>query len=168
MVISLFVVVTVLTVLTANLPASRLDSLLLTVDHPYLNGLYFSQNWGVFAPDPRQQSLDVYAQVAFADGTQRTWHIPARNAAVGEYIDYRWRKWEEWVSSPSYAFLYRPGAVYIARSLATPQERPIRVTLFDRTSPITLPGQPALPAPAAPQKIYTTPITPGMLSGADG
>ena len=167
--ISLFVILTLVTILTANLPASHLQSLLMKADHPFLNAFDLSQNWGVFAPDPRQQTVDVYAQVTFADGSQETWRIPARNPVVGEYIDYRWRKWEEWIASPSYAFLYKPGAIYAARRLATPDRRPVRVALFDRSHQITPPGQPALATvPAPPHQFYTTRITQAMLQGADG
>jgi hypothetical protein len=168
--ISLFVVATLLIVLTANLPASHLQSLLMRFDHPYLNGVDMSQNWGVFAPDPRQQTVHIYARVDFADGSQETWQIPARNAVVGEYVDYRWRKWEEWIAQPSYPFLYQPGAIFVARQLATPERRPVRVTLFDRSHPITPPGQPSIPAPAAsaPRGFYTTRITEAMLQGTDG
>ncbi len=168
MLISVFVVVTLLTVLTANLPASRLQSLLMRADHPYLNGLYFSQNWGVFAPDPRQQTVHLLAHVTFSDGSHETWQIPARNAAVGEYIDYRWRKWEEWIVSPAYAFLYRPGAIYAARRLATPERRPVQVALIDRSHPITPPGQPSFPAPSTERPFYTTRITEAMLRGSSG
>ena len=166
--ISLFVVVTLITVLTANLPASRLQSLLLKADHPYLNAADLQQNWGVFAPDPRSQTVDVLARVTFADGSQETWQIPARDPVVGEYIDYRWRKWEEWVVSQSYAFLYKPGAIYAARRLATPDRRPVRVALIDRSHEITVPGQPSFSTGPSEQEhtYYTTRITPAMLQGA--
>jgi hypothetical protein len=166
--ISLFAVLTILTILTANLPASRLQSLLFKADHPYLNAVDMAQNWGVFAPDPRQQTVNVSARVTFADGSQETWKIPARDPVVGEYIDYRWRKWEEWVVSPVYAFLEQPGAVYIAHQLATPERRPVRVSLIDRSQPIIPPGQPS--SPTAPQEhiFYTTRITQAMLNGASG
>lgn len=168
--ISLFVLVTLVTVLTANLPASRLQSVLLTADHPYLNGADLQQNWGVFAPDPRQQTVDVLARVTFADGSQQTWQIPARDPVVGEYIDYRWRKWEEWVVSPSYPFLYKPGAIYAARSLATPERRPVQVALIDRSHQITVPGETSSPTPTGPSEhtFYTTKITQAMLQGGSG
>ena len=166
--ISLFLLATLITLLTANLPVSRLRTVLLKADHPYLNGIDMAQNWGVFAPDPRQQTVDVLARVTFADGSQETWQIPSRNPVVGEYIDYRWRKWEEWIVSPAYAFLYRPGAIYAARRLATPDRRPVRVALFDRSHPITPPGQRSFPTPHGERAFYTTPITEAMLRGAGG
>ena len=167
--ISLFVLATLVTVLTANLPASRLQSVLLRADHPYLNAADLEQNWGVFAPDPRTQTVEVMARVQFADGSQETWQIPARDPVVGEYIDYRWRKWEEWVVSPSYAFLYRPGAIYAARRLATPERQPVRVGLIDRSHQITVPGQAATSLPGSTDHTYyTLKITPAMLQGAGG
>jgi hypothetical protein len=55
----------------------------LRADHPYLYGLDLEQNWGVFAPDPRQETVDVLARVSFADGSQQTWQIPRRDPVVG-------------------------------------------------------------------------------------
>ena len=167
-VISLFVLATLITVLTANLPASHLQTVLQRFDHPYLNAADFQQDWGVFAPDPRQQTVEVLARVTFADGSQQTWQIPARNPVVGEYIDYRWRKWEEWVVSPSYPFLYKPGAVYAARRLATPDRRPVRVQLIDLSHQITVPGQTAFQTKPTEHTFYTTSITPAMLQGGSG
>ena len=161
--ISAFAVVMILTILTANLPASRLQTLLFKADHPYLNAVYMAQNWGVFAPDPRQQTVDVSARVTFADGSHEIWRFPARNPVVGEYIDYRWRKWEEWVVSPAYAFLDHPGAVYAARQLATPERRPVRVSLLNRSESIIPPGQSLFPTPPQNHIFYTTRITRAML-----
>ena len=166
--ISLFLIVTLLGILTANLPPSRLQTLLLRADHGYLNGVDLSQDWGVFAPDPRQQTVDVLARVDFADGSHQMWHIPARNAVVGEYIDYRWRKWEEWVVSPAYGQLPRPAAIYIARSVATPEHRPVKVILIDRSHSILPPGGQALTTPPGDRQFASTRITPAMLGGAGG
>lgn len=165
-VISLFVIATVVTILTANLPPSRLQTVLLKADHPYLYGVDLEQNWGVFAPDPRQETIDVLARVSFADGSQQTWRIPRRDPVVGEYIDYRWRKWEEWVISPAYSQLPRPAAIYVARTLATPEHRPVRVTLINRFHAILPPGQPSGPVLPGVRKFFTTRITPAMLQGA--
>jgi hypothetical protein len=166
--ISVFAIVMILTILTANLPPSRLQTLLFRADHPFLNAVYMAQNWGVFAPNPRQQTVDVSALVTFADGSQATWRIPARNPVVGEYIDYRWRKWEEWVVSPTYAFLDRPAAIYVARRLATPEKQPVSVTLVDRFQAIIPPGESSLPVHPQDDSFYTTKITPAMLKGASG
>ena len=167
-VISLFVVVMLVTILTANLPPSRLQTVLLEADHPYLYGADMEQNWGVFAPDPRQETVDVIANVTFADGSQQTWQIPRRDPVIGEYTDYRWRKWEEWVVSPAYAQLPRPAAIYIARSLATPEHRPVKVTLSNRFHAIVAPGQPSGPVTPGERQFFTINITPAMLGGGRG
>jgi hypothetical protein len=166
--ISLFILVTLVTVLTANLPPSRLQVDLLKADHPYLYATDLQQNWGVFAPDPRSQTVDVLAQVTFADGSTETWQVPRRNPVVGEYIDYRWLKWTEWLVSPAYPELSRPGALYVARRLATPERRPVKVTLIDRSHAIVPPGQPSGPTPSSDRAFYTTTITPAMLRGGSG
>lgn len=166
--ISLFVIVTLVTVVTANLPASRLQEVLLKPDHPYLYGVGLDQTWGVFAPDPRQVTVDLRAQVMFADGSQETWQVPRRNNVVGEYLDYRWLKWAEWTVQPAYSNLYRPAAIYAARRLATRGRRPVRVSLIDRSHPISPPGQIPDVEPVGDRTFYTTPITEAMLRGTSG
>jgi hypothetical protein len=166
--ISLFVIVTLVTVVTANLPASRLQDVLLKPDHPYLYGLGLDQAWGVFAPDPRQATVDLIARVTYADGSQATWQVPRRNNVVGEYLDYRWLKWAEWTVQPAYSNLDRPTAIYAARRLATQGHQPVRVTLVDRSHPISPPGQIPDVEPVGDRTFYTTPITPAMLQGTSG
>ncbi len=166
--ISLFVLLMLVTILTANLPASYLQDRLLKVDHPYLYAVDMEQNWGVFAPDPRQQTVDVLGRVTFADGSHETWRVPRRNPVVGEYIDYRWLKWTEWVVSPAYPELQKPAAIYIARHLAKPGRRPVRVALIDRSHGIVAAGQPSVPAPPGDHTFYTTRITEAMLRGGSG
>jgi hypothetical protein len=161
--ISIFLLVTLVTLVTANLPASRLQDLLLSADHPYLYGVALDQSWEVFAPDPRRETIKVTAQVTFADGSQATWRVPTRNPVVGEYTDYRWLKWAEYVISPAYSQLWQPIAVYVARTLATPTRRPQKVTLTNTWHAIDPPGR----IPAHPfvhhQTFYTTRITETML-----
>src|SRR5213592_968446 len=78
-VISAFLVLTLITLVTANLPPSRLQDLLLSAEHPYLYGIALDQDWGVFAPDPRRETIDFTARVTFADGSQAIWKVPRRN-----------------------------------------------------------------------------------------
>jgi hypothetical protein len=166
--ISLFLVVTLLTILTANLPASRLQDVLMKPDHTYLYGAGLDQNWGVFAPDPRSVTVDLRALVTFADGSQATWQVPRRNNVVGEYIDYRWLKWAEWTVQPAYSNLYRPAAIYAARRLATGGRVPVRVSLIDRSHPISPPGEIPDVEPVGDRTFYTLPITEAMLRGTSG
>jgi hypothetical protein len=39
------------------------------------------------------------AVVSWSDGRQTVWRIPEADALLGQYADYRWRKWMEWAAS---------------------------------------------------------------------
>ena len=164
--ISLFIVLMLVVLLTANLPSSWLGTELLKADHSYLYAVGMDQNWGVFAPDPRSQTVDVVALVTFQDGSQEQWTVPRRNPVVGEYVDYRWLKWAEYaVGEPQ---LSKPIALYVARRLATPRRRPVRVTLIDRFHPIAPPGQIPAHVRTSARTFFTGPITEAMLRGGSG
>lgn len=164
--ISIFLLVTMVILVTANLPTSRLQQLLLKADHPYLYGTGFDQSWSVFAPDPRDQTIDFTARVRYADGSRATWKVPTRDPVIGEYTDYRWLKWAEYVVSPIHTDLWKPIAVYVARRLASPMHRPAQVTLTNRWYSLFPPGQ----IPDHPfvheQKLGTIQITDAMLKGS--
>lgn len=72
------------------------------------------QNWGVFSPDPRSASIDMYAIVRFEDGSSARWDIPDGGPIVENLRYYRWRKWLERVRADDYANLWDPTARWIA------------------------------------------------------
>jgi hypothetical protein len=162
--ISIFLVVTLITLVAANLPPSRLQDLLVSADHPYLYGVALDQDWALFAP-PRLETIEVTAIVTYADGSRATWRVPRRNPVVGSYTDYRWLKWAEYVIQPAFPELSKPIALYAARRLATPSRRPTRVSLTNRWYELDPPGQ--IPDhPFVHEKtFYTTRITEAMLKG---
>src|SRR3954467_14504561 len=91
------------------------------------------QGWGLFAPNPRRQQIDVSARVEFADGSTRVWRLPHDDAVVGTKRDYRWRKYMEFiVFVPGDAL---PGALarYAARAVSSPGQRPVRVVVTRRS-----------------------------------
>ncbi len=161
--ISVFLLVTLVTLLTANLPASRLQGLLLDADHPYLYGVALDQSWEVFAPDPRRETIEVRARVTFADGSEATWRVRRRNPVVGSYVDYRWLKWAEYVISPAYPELWRPIALYVARQLDSPTRRPTEVTLTNHWYDLEPPGEISPHPFLRDRTIYRTRITEEML-----
>jgi hypothetical protein len=167
-VISAFVVITVLTVVIANMPPSRLQDLLISADHPYLYGVALDQSWEVFAPDPRRETINVLGRVTYADGSTATWRVHRRNPVIGEYTDYRWLKWAEFVISPSYDELWRPAALYVARHMATPTKRPTHVELVNRYTQLQQPGEIKGPPPVLENPIYSTDITEAMLRKGTG
>jgi hypothetical protein len=164
--ISIFLIVTLITLLTANLPASYLQGKLLSADHWYLYGTGLDQGWGVFAPDPRRQTVGISAVVTFADGSQATWRPKRRDPVVGAYIDYRWIKWEEFAASIANSNLWQPVAVFAARRLATPTRRPVSVTLRNHSKDLYAPGEPVPPQTVHDQTLTTVRITPAMLGSS--
>ena len=131
-IISVFILATLVTLLTANLPGVAPPARAPAGGSPYLYGLGLDQQWGVFAPDPRQETVDVFARVTFADGSLGTWRVPTRGPVVGEYVDYRWLKWDEYVVQPGTVDLWKPVALYVARQYATPRAPPGAVNLTNR------------------------------------
>ena len=139
--ISAVLVVILLTLLVANLPDSHLYNVLIKADHPVLYGVGLDQNWGVFAPDPRREALKLRALVQYEGGKEESWQVPTGDDFVGEYWDYRWLKWIEYVTDGRHRHdLFAPAAAWIARRHATHGRHPTQVTLIRRTYELEPPG----------------------------
>ncbi len=139
--ISAFVVVSVVLAFVVNMPASTVRSKIVGATHPYINALGLDGGWAVFAPDFRHQTLELEARVTYADGSQVIWHRPVGGDVFGAYWDYRWQKWMERVTSPDYRdALWAPAADYIARQEARPGTRVAAVTLIRRTFGLEAPS----------------------------
>ena len=163
--ISVFLIVTLLALVFWNLPESELKRQSFKVVRPYITALSIEQNWGVFAPDPRRQTIDIFARVSFADGTEETFGIPRGDDLVGGYWDYRWWKWAEWVRLDAYSDLWRPAALWFARRAAADGRRPIRVTLVRRWYDLLPPGGGPERTEWQEESFYTLPLTAGGNSG---
>jgi hypothetical protein len=169
--ISAFLVATLATVVVENLPPSKVRREILRVGQPYLYATGLDQYWGLFAPEPRRVSIALHAQVKYADGTTQTWRTPVGGALFGEYWDYHWQKWQEWVLDEGYARLYRPAAErlwrsaaeFIARDRNRLGRQPVRVILVRHTSLNNAPGHHPIHEPDVAQAYYSLRITPGML-----
>ena len=142
--ISAWLIVTIVVVVAINVPSdSYLREKILSFGKPYLNAVGLDQNWRVFAADPRHVSLDLRARVSYADGTSGVWRLPRGSAVLGNYWDYRWRKWmENAVQESRRDQLWRPAALFVARQERRRGRRPVKVTLIRRTRPLYPPGAP--------------------------
>jgi hypothetical protein len=138
--ISVFVAVTIVSVVVWNLPSSAMKEEAFKVTGPYVRAAGLDQNWGVFSPDPRRHSLEVVARVEYADGTEQTLSVPRGGRLAGGYWDYRWRKWAEWTSTDSHEFLWEPAAAWFARRARVEGGLPVRVTLVRRWRATLPPG----------------------------
>lgn len=72
------------------------------------------QQWGVFAPDPRQTSLRIEGRITFEDGTTAVWHLPQGPRIGANLRYYRWRKWLERVRADDYSSMWEPTARWLA------------------------------------------------------
>jgi hypothetical protein len=138
--ISVFLVATLLSVVFWNLPDSELRRKSLPAVRQYILLTSLEQNWGVFAPNPRRETIDLVARVEYADGTEETLRVPRGDAFVGGYWDYRWWKWAEHVVSNEDSHLWHPAAVWFARRASDDGRRPVRVRLVRRWYALLPPG----------------------------
>lgn len=138
--ISAFLVATLFSLLIWNLPDSEIKRKSLTVVRPYVTALSLEQNWGVFAPDPRRETLDFFARVSYADGTEEELRAPDGGPLVGSYWDYHWWKWIESATNDKRQGLWKPAAVWFARRATTDERRPVRVRLVRRWYELFPPG----------------------------
>ena len=53
------------------------------------------QDWAVFSPNPRNESIDVRARIEYVDGTIEFWDVPEYDPGFGAYRQYRWHKLQE-------------------------------------------------------------------------
>ncbi len=108
------IVLLLLAQLGTHLPATALQREVDRSSNELIRLLASEQSWGVFAPDPRDSSIDLEARITFADGSSEVWQVP-EGSPIGENLRYyRWRKWLERVRSDSYQDIWEPTARWIA------------------------------------------------------
>lgn len=140
--VTVLIVVMSVWIVGPNLPASPVRDTVDIVWSPASNA-GFDQNWAVFSPNPRSQSLEVVAVAEFADGTTAEWKLPEFDPLIGAYRTYRWRKWQERVRLDSNERYWDSSAAWIASDVARGDELPIRVRLLRRwrdLEPLTADG----------------------------
>jgi hypothetical protein len=165
--ISAAIVVVLTAMVTANLPDSWLKQRLGHVADPVIDATGLVQVWGVFAPDPRRQSVDIEARIRFSDGTTGVWHDPEGSPLLDDYWLVRWRKLLEWAIADAYKdTLWQPLAAFVAREAATTGKRPVEVTLVRRWSDLRPPGSEPSRAPWREVSYYTLQVTDDMIESA--
>lgn len=138
--ISALLAVLLISIFVSQLPASHLRDEAMRRAGPLLNATGLDQDWGMFAPEPRNQVLQLHARVTFADGTTDEWVLRPDDPVIGAYWDYRWLKWVELVTRDDHPGLWAPFAAWVARRVAEPGRRPVRVDLYRRFRQINPPG----------------------------
>ena len=133
-------ILTLAAMFAAIMPASAIKSALLVPAQPYLNALGMGEDWGVFAPNPRQEVIYATGVLAYSDGTRSTWSFPVRPGIMA-YSDYRWQKFEEHVRLDSFKGLWKPFSEYLVTHEATPGKKVVQVGLARRWADINPPGK---------------------------
>lgn len=90
------------------------------------------QDWGVFSPNPRSQSLDVQARIVHDDGTVELWDVPEFDPVIGAYRQYRWHKWQERVRLDNQSGFWQPTAEWLAAEYTRNGVQPVTITLVRR------------------------------------
>jgi hypothetical protein len=158
-----FVIFTVGGVIVWNLPGSELRRQAAPIVQPYFNAAGLDQGWGVFAPDPRGVTNDMLAQLDYADGTQLTWRFPVGEPVLAPYRYFRWQKWSEHVSFDE-PTLWRPAALWLARTHPLDGQLPVRVTVIERWYDDLAPGAKPARGPWQQRTIGTVELMPSAIA----
>ena len=119
--VSAFLIVLLFCVVVAAMPPSSLERTLARPARPFLEATGLDQSWGVFAPNPRREVIDMRVRILYPDGRAETWRPPK---------GYRWRKLMEHTNlSEGISTLARDTVLYAARSAGG---RPTRAVMIRR------------------------------------
>ena len=150
--LSAFLVIALAAIFVVNLPASKLRSTASDATGPVIDVLGLNQNWSVFAPDPRRESIGMEARVTFADGRHETWRPYVGGNLVGHYRDYRWGKWVENARLDQNRKLWPGLAAWVARHAEDDGGARVRkVALIRRWRELEPPGA---ASNEGPQRLY--------------
>src|SRR5690348_16184837 len=100
--ISVLLVISLIAVVSFLVMPSDLQTKVMKVTRPYAIATGLDQTWAVFAPDVRPSTIGMRARIEYANGTSEWWDLPLGNKVTGEYADYRWRKWLEYILNPAF------------------------------------------------------------------
>ena len=123
--------VTALWIVAPNMPGSPIRDELSTLWRP-AETIGLVQDWSVFSPNPRSQSIDVRARLEFDDGSIEVWDVPEFDPVIGAFREYRWHKWQERVRLDDQEASWRPTAEWIAGRRTRDGVQPVRITLIRR------------------------------------
>lgn len=162
-ILSVVLVFTLIAIVVTNLPDSYVKRRASEITQPYLNATGFDQNWGVFAPDPRRDVIELEGRLVYPDGTQQIWHHPHGSALIGAYRDHRWLKFaENAIADVHEGDLWRPTALYVLRQ-ARSGPAPIRIELIRRFYTLNPPGKGPEHGSTQEVRYYELRVTPRVL-----
>lgn len=116
--------------LVSNLPSSELKREAMPAFEPLIDATALTQNWNLFAPDPRNSTLRLAARMTYPDGVTLEWHQPESDPIIGPYRAYRWRKFANNLLSDRRSFLWPDVIAWLAREHRRDGHAPERVVLL--------------------------------------
>jgi len=142
--ISAFLLITLVVVVTINLPYfhdSELKRLVSRVTDPYVRATGLEQEWALFAPNPLMGNSDFRVVVTFADGSQTTWVPPRYDPFLGSFRAGRWAKIVEVMRQDQYRDTAFPSfARWVAAKYAGHTPPPAVVTFVRTIQELPPPG----------------------------
>jgi hypothetical protein len=150
-----------------NLPASEVKRVTVEAVRPVAMAIRLDQIWSVFAPNPRNHSMDLQARIRYADGTEEMWRFPHREDPIlSGYRSARWEKWADNARLNRHRELWQPTAAWLARTHQD-RGRPVEVTLIRRAAFNLPPGKGPNRRPWVEHSFFTLQVTPELLSGEE-
>jgi hypothetical protein len=142
-IVGLVVAVGAFWITAPNLPASAVRS---RVDGWWkpAEDIGLVQDWAVFSPNPRRDSLDVRARIEYLDGTTEFWDIPEFDPGFGAYRQYRWHKFQERIRLDDHAIYWPAFAQWVADEHerdGLPPERVVLIRRWIEHQPLTADGR---------------------------
>jgi hypothetical protein len=122
-----------------NLPDSKIKQSLVPLLEPVAQAVGLEQVWQMYAPNVIREQEYTDIQVTMADGTVRTWQPPSGDKVIGPFVWYHWQKLKE--NLPRDLNMRADTAHWVVRKLTDPGEKPVRVRIILRATPIAPPGQ---------------------------
>jgi hypothetical protein len=136
--LSILFIAVIIGVFAWNLPPSRLATATSNTARPFIRAAGLDQNWELFAPVPRESSIDLRADVTLGDGQVRSWHPPKQGLFFEPYRSYRWWKWADYIRKDSYSNYWYQFSLWVAHMFA--REHPSSITLVRLWRNSTPPG----------------------------
>ena len=133
-IISALVLFAIGSIVVWTMPNSEIKRLALPLVKPFVRTAGLAQNFEVFAPDPRRETIRMRAEVTLDDGTRRVWHFPDREPVVQAYRDYRWGKLMENLYGNDVSAL-TSFSEWVAREVTPAGRRAVRVAVIRRWAP---------------------------------
>jgi hypothetical protein len=134
--ISAGIVVLLVCIVIQALPLFGVRDAVTEPAQPLIDLAALEQNWGMFAPNPRNTQYELRVVLAYPDGSRWTWTAPSGGPFISPARDYRWRKWTE--NALATPLLRAQTARWVART--APRRGAVRADVLLRTRPVNPPG----------------------------